>query len=62
VVIVFQILVADLAWPGPIKYALVMGGTVGICLASYHGFVRYTFIGATLNGKRERPVPAPVTP
>jgi len=62
IVITFQILVADLAWPGPIKYAMVMAATVGICLASYHAFVRYTFIGATLNGKRERPLPASVTP
>lgn len=54
VVVFFQILVADRTWPGPAKYALVMAATLAICLGSYRGFVRYTFIGTALNGKRER--------
>lgn len=62
VVVAFQILVSDLPLPGLLKYAMVMTGTIGVCLASYHTLARYTFIGATLNGKRERPVAAPATP
>jgi len=64
VVIAFQILVARLEWPGPLKYALVMAATLAICLGTYQAFVRYTVLGATLNGPREKPASAPasVTP
>lgn len=54
VVVLFQILAAGLAWPGPVKYVLVMAATLAICFGSYRGFVRYTFLGAALNGRRER--------
>jgi glucan biosynthesis protein C len=40
----------DLTWM--IKFPLVLGITMGIGLISYRYVVRYTFIGATLNGKR----------
>jgi peptidoglycan/LPS O-acetylase OafA/YrhL len=56
VVVCFQILVAPLEWPGPLKYALLMAATLGVCLGTYRAFVRYTFIGATLNGPREKPL------
>jgi peptidoglycan/LPS O-acetylase OafA/YrhL len=62
IVVALQILVADLAWPGLIKYAVVMTGTIAACLGSYQTLVRYTFIGAALNGPRHRPAPAAVTP
>lgn len=54
IVVAMQILVADLAWPGLLKYAIVMTATVAACLGSYHAFVRTTFIGAALNGARQR--------
>lgn len=54
VVVTLQIWVADLAWPGLLKYAIVMTATIAACLGSYHAFVRYTFIGAALNGPRRR--------
>jgi len=54
IVIAFQILVAELAWPGLLKYVIVMTGTIAACLGSYHAFVRYTFLGAALNGPRQR--------
>jgi len=56
VIVAFQILVSDLAWPGLLKYAMLMAATIAICLGTYHAFVRYTFIGASLNGPREKPV------
>ncbi|HLF94104.1 MAG TPA: acyltransferase family protein [Planctomycetota bacterium] len=59
VVILLQILVMDLAWPGPLKYGVVAGGTLAVCLGSYRAFVRYTFLGTALNGKRERPATCP---
>jgi peptidoglycan/LPS O-acetylase OafA/YrhL len=62
IVVALQILVADLALPGALKYALVMGMTIAVCLGSYQAFVRTTFIGRTLNGPREKAAPAPVTP
>lgn len=55
VTVALQILVANLPWPGPFKYAMVMAGTIAACLGSYQAFVRYTFVGAALNGPRERP-------
>ena len=57
VVVFFQILVADWEWPGPAKYALVMGATLAVCLGSYRAFVRYSFLGTALNGRRERAAP-----
>jgi peptidoglycan/LPS O-acetylase OafA/YrhL len=36
-----------------INYSLSIAGAVLILLASYHYLVRFTFIGATLNGRRE---------
>jgi len=60
VVITLQILVADLAWPGPLKYALLMAATLAVCLGSYQAFVRYTVLGAALNGPREKPALASV--
>jgi peptidoglycan/LPS O-acetylase OafA/YrhL len=54
VVVALQILVADLPWPGLLKYAIIMTGTMAACLGSYHTLVRFTFIGAALNGPRTR--------
>ncbi|MBI3855515.1 MAG: acyltransferase family protein [Planctomycetes bacterium] len=62
VVVALQILAADLEWPGLLKYAMIMTATIAVCLGTYQAFVRYTFIGTTLNGRRERPEPAPVSP
>ena len=55
VTVALQIVVAELPWPGLLKYAIVMTGTIAACVGTYHAFVRYTFIGSTLNGPRERP-------
>lgn len=52
VTLALQILVAELEWPGPLKYAIVMTGTIAACLGTYHAFVRYTIVGAALNGPR----------
>jgi glucans biosynthesis protein C len=53
IVVALQILVAELPWPGPLKYALLMTGTIAVCLGSYQAMVRDTFIGAALNGPRK---------
>jgi peptidoglycan/LPS O-acetylase OafA/YrhL len=52
VVVSLQVLLADRAWPGPLKYALLMAATLAVCLGSYGAFVRTTFLGTALHGKR----------
>ena len=54
VVVILQILMARVAWSGATKYALIAGGAMVFSLLTYQAFVRYTFIGATLNGNRTR--------
>ena len=39
-------------WHWSIKYAITLAVSVPVLLWSYHAFVRYTFIGAILNGRR----------
>ena len=40
------------AWHWSIKYAITLAVSVPLLLWSYHAFVRRTFIGAILNGRR----------
>ncbi len=49
-----EIAVKGLAWPAEAKYAAVVLGTFVVALLSYALLVRYSFIGAILNGKRPR--------
>jgi hypothetical protein len=37
-----------------VKYPLSIAGAVVILLVSYHSLVRFTFVGAILNGRRQR--------
>ncbi len=57
-VIWLQILVAR--WPvnGWIKFAGINLVAMGLLLLTYQWFVRYSFVGAILNGRRERPAKA----
>lgn len=50
-----QVAVSQLSWAWWIKFPLILGVTFPVLFASYHLFVRYTFIGAILNGRRESP-------
>jgi glucans biosynthesis protein C len=52
--IFFEGLLHPLAWPAIVKYLLAIVGAVSLLLLSYHYLVRFTFIGATLNGRRRR--------
>lgn len=54
-----QTLVAPYDWPWFAKYPLILGVAFAIMLASYQLFVRYSFIGAILNGKKQKPEKAP---
>lgn len=52
IVMALQTLVSDLAWPWPVKYALVLGGALAIGFAGYQLLVRNTVLGSWLNGRR----------
>jgi peptidoglycan/LPS O-acetylase OafA/YrhL len=52
VLLVFQIAVAGTGWPPALKALVVLAASVPTLLASYHLFVRFTWIGAILNGRR----------
>ena len=54
-VMALQIAVSQLAWPWWVKFPLILGIAFPLMFASYHLFVRYTFIGGILNGRRESP-------
>jgi hypothetical protein len=50
--------------PAELKFLLVAAATMAVLLASYEWGVRYTFIGAILNGRKykAKAAPSPVAP
>ncbi|MEQ1817648.1 MAG: acyltransferase family protein [Terricaulis sp.] len=58
ILISLQILVAPYPWPWFAKYPLILAVAFAIMLASYQLFVRYSFIGTILNGKKQKPAKA----
>jgi ABC-type multidrug transport system ATPase subunit len=54
VVFWLQFAVKDLPWHWSVKFALIMTVALAVLFASYHFLVRYTLIGETLNGPRQR--------
>ena len=61
-VMALQVAVSDLPWPGAVKFALVLATTMGILLGSYQLFVRNSWLGAWLNGRRLGGGPAITAP
>jgi peptidoglycan/LPS O-acetylase OafA/YrhL len=53
-ILAFQFAVKDWPLPGLVKCALVTAATMAALLASYEWCVRYTLIGAVLNGRKYR--------
>jgi hypothetical protein len=51
-VLFFVTLLRPLDWHWSVKLAITVGGSMPILLASYHYLVRFTWIGAILNGRR----------
>jgi len=47
-----QVWVQHLAWPWPVKLALVVGGVLAVAFASYELLIRHSFMGRWLNGRR----------
>ena len=56
-----QVNLYSLALPPLLKFTIVLGGTLAICLASYQVVVRHGILGRWLHGRRERPGPSPVS-
>jgi peptidoglycan/LPS O-acetylase OafA/YrhL len=52
IVMALQVALSQLNWPGLIKFAVILIVAIPPMLASYHLLVRFTFIGAVLNGRR----------
>jgi glucans biosynthesis protein C len=52
IVVALQIAVSQLSWPWFVKFAVILGVTFAVLFASYALFVRNTFIGVVLNGRR----------
>jgi glucan biosynthesis protein C len=51
-VLFFVTLLRPFAWHWSIKLAIIVGGSMPILLVTYHYLVRFTWIGAVLNGRR----------
>jgi glucans biosynthesis protein C len=54
IVMALQVVVSQLDWPWPAKFATILLVAVPLMLASYQLLVRYSVIGAVLNGRRIR--------
>jgi glucan biosynthesis protein C len=54
IVMALQVAVARLDWPWPAKFAAILAVGFPAMFASYQLLVRYSFIGAVLNGRRTR--------
>jgi glucans biosynthesis protein C len=52
IVMALQVAVSQFDWPWPIKFATILAVALSVMLASYHLLVRFTIIGAVLNGRR----------
>ena len=51
-ILFFMLLLRPLAWHWSVKFLITLTASVLLLLLAYHAFVRSTFIGATLNGRR----------
>jgi glucan biosynthesis protein C len=59
IVMALQVAVSRLDWPWYAKFALIVGVAFPLMFATYALFVRGTFIGAVLNGRRMGRTPRP---
>jgi peptidoglycan/LPS O-acetylase OafA/YrhL len=55
IVMALQVAVSQLDWPWPVKFGAIMLVALAVMFASYQFLVRYSFLGAVLNGRRMRP-------
>lgn len=55
IVMALQVAVSQFDWPWPVKFGTIMLVALPLMFASYQYLVRYSFLGAVLNGRRVRP-------
>jgi ABC-type multidrug transport system ATPase subunit/peptidoglycan/LPS O-acetylase OafA/YrhL len=53
IVAAFQVLLGHLPWHWSIKFPAILAMSFGVLFASYHLVVRFTAVGALLNGRRQ---------
>ena len=53
-IVFFMLLMRPLDWHWSVKFSITLTASVLLLLLTYHAFVRFTFIGATLNGRRHQ--------
>ena len=59
IVMALQVVVSQLDWPWPLKFVTILLVAVPLMFASYQLLVRYSVIGAVLNGRRlQKPLQA----
>ena len=59
VVAAFQVLVGHLPWHWSVKLPIILAGSFAVLFGTYHTLVRFTFIGAVLNGRKHPRHPKP---
>lgn len=57
IVMALQVAVSQLDWPWPVKFAAILLIALPVMLLTYQFLVRYSVIGAVLNGRRTRTPP-----
>jgi peptidoglycan/LPS O-acetylase OafA/YrhL len=62
ILMALQVAVSQLDWPGLVKFAVIMLVSLPVMFASYQYLVRYSFLGAVLNGRRMHPGKQLTTP
>jgi peptidoglycan/LPS O-acetylase OafA/YrhL len=60
-IIFFISLLRPYHWPWAVDFLIMFGGSIPILLLSYHYLVRFTWVGAILNGRRH-PKPGKLPP
>ncbi|SIO26419.1 Peptidoglycan/LPS O-acetylase OafA/YrhL, contains acyltransferase and SGNH-hydrolase domains [Singulisphaera sp. GP187] len=54
IVVLMQVLLLPLAWPGPLKFLLVSAVSIVLSILSYETIVRRSLVGEIINGARKR--------
>jgi glucan biosynthesis protein C len=54
IVMALQVAVSTLDWPWPVKFAAILLVAIPAMFVSYQLLIRYSVIGAVLNGRRVR--------
>jgi glucans biosynthesis protein C len=61
-ILFFVTLLRPYHWPWSVDLVIIVGGSMPILLVSYHYLVRFTWVGAILNGRRHPKKAAPAVP